>query len=319
MRSTLISAAFATGAAAAPYAPWWSKYVNDYTKDPTYSSLGSYASSAEAPASLSAPYPSGISGAGSSVFSNHYASETGYPHSAYGTGVGSSIVAPVPSQAPSGGSYPFSTPVESLSDSGGAYSAPSQAGSAASPAYPSAQAPGQSAPEGPPVHSAPAGPPGQSAPAAPPGQYPSAAPPGQYPSTAAPGQSQSAVAPGQPSSMNVPGSRGSSAPAASPTAYPSGGGGGGSGTKWTPTSGSFNSAAHEASYSGTQTSEAACSTAASDYKQTALNLHNKYRAQHQAGSVTWDDDLACVAQRQADTCIFDHLMYHSPLNPRSKN
>jgi hypothetical protein len=241
-------------------------------------------------------------GAGSSANGYPSAAETGYPQSGYGTGAGSSNAAPVPSQAPSGDSYPFSAPVQSMS-AGGAHSAPSEGGSAAG-GYPSAQAPGQSAPAGPPRQSAPAGPPGQSAPAGPPGQYPSTA------------------AAGQPSSMNVPGSGGSSAPAAAPTGYPSGGGGGasgGSGSQWTPTSGSFNSAAHVASYSGTQTSEAACSTAASDYKSTALSLTNKYRAQHQAGSVTWDDDLACVAQRQADTCIFDHLMYHSPLNARSKN
>jgi uncharacterized protein YkwD len=95
---------------------------------------------------------------------------------------------------------------------------------------------------------------------------------------------------------------------------------------WAPESQKFISGAHDTSYvltstdtagnsfvTTTKTSEAACTPAADDYKQSALNLHNKYRAQHKANPVVWDDDLACVAQRQANTCIWEHLTYCSPI------
>lgn len=98
----------------------------------------------------------------------------------------------------------------------------------------------------------------------------------------------------------------------------------------------------------TATVEPQCTAAASDYIKAALDGHNEKRKEHQvsrtmdkkvaqeeasclfptfpltlcpfdlhvvdyfpmqANAVVWDENLSCIAQRQADTCVFDRLMY----------
>lgn len=58
----------------------------------------------------------------------------------------------------------------------------------------------------------------------------------------------------------------------------------------------------------TATAEAACTAVSDTYKQAAVDKHNQHRANHTANPLVWDDELACIAQRQANTCLFDHLM-----------
>lgn len=72
-----------------------------------------------------------------------------------------------------------------------------------------------------------------------------------------------------------------------------------------------NSAAHTTSYADAPepTVEPRCTAASSDYSKAAIDGHNAKRAQHQAGALVWDDNLSCIAQRQAASCEFDHLMY----------
>lgn len=40
--------------------------------------------------------------------------------------------------------------------------------------------------------------------------------------------------------------------------------------------------------------------------QAALDSHNKYRALHQVGALTWDDTLASYAASHASGCVFEH-------------
>ena len=40
--------------------------------------------------------------------------------------------------------------------------------------------------------------------------------------------------------------------------------------------------------------------------QAALDSHNKYRALHQVGALTWDDTLASYAASHASSCVFEH-------------
>lgn len=80
---------------------------------------------------------------------------------------------------------------------------------------------------------------------------------------------------------------------------------------------SVNSDAHSTSYTitvssaetVTSTVEVACTAAPTDYVQEALEGHNTFRATHSANPLIWDDKLACIAQRQAQSCIWDHLTY----------
>ncbi len=44
----------------------------------------------------------------------------------------------------------------------------------------------------------------------------------------------------------------------------------------------------------------------SQVKQTVLASHNKYRAQHHAAKLNWDDELASYAERYASKCVFQH-------------
>lgn len=81
---------------------------------------------------------------------------------------------------------------------------------------------------------------------------------------------------------------------------------------WTADSGeTVNSAAHATSYAdpATATTEPQCTAAAASYVNAAIDGHNAKRAQHQANPVVWDDNLSCIAQRQAASCLFDHLTY----------
>ncbi len=88
-------------------------------------------------------------------------------------------------------------------------------------------------------------------------------------------------------------------------------------TTWTPDSGSIVPTEHVTSYvltnsdvvTTTTTTEAACTTPSSDYISTVVNMHAEVRANHTANPLAWDDSLACAAQRQADTCIWSHLVY----------
>ncbi|KAK3678639.1 hypothetical protein LTR37_021485 [Vermiconidia calcicola] len=90
---------------------------------------------------------------------------------------------------------------------------------------------------------------------------------------------------------------------------------------WTAPSGAFDSSAHTSSYvlsdgngvatSTTTTKESACTAVPESYKQAALDPHNEHRAKHSANPLVWDDDLACIAQRQAESCIWNHLTYVS--------
>ena len=81
---------------------------------------------------------------------------------------------------------------------------------------------------------------------------------------------------------------------------------------WTADNGeAINSAAHQTSYTdpATATTEPQCTAAADSYISAAIDGHNAKRAEHQANPLIWDESLSCIAQRQAATCIFDHLMY----------
>ena len=42
------------------------------------------------------------------------------------------------------------------------------------------------------------------------------------------------------------------------------------------------------------------------YKQKAILQHNLHRANHSAGNVTWDSNLANWAKKLAETCVFAH-------------
>ena len=59
----------------------------------------------------------------------------------------------------------------------------------------------------------------------------------------------------------------------------------------------------------TTTTEAACTAAPDSYQKSVVDTHNEMRANHTANPVVWDDKLACIAQRQAKSCIWEHLTY----------
>ena len=59
----------------------------------------------------------------------------------------------------------------------------------------------------------------------------------------------------------------------------------------------------------TTTTEVACTPSPASYKDSAIQMHAELRANHSANPLVWDDSLACIAQRQANACLFDHLMY----------
>ncbi|KAK3726157.1 hypothetical protein LTR37_000305 [Vermiconidia calcicola] len=90
---------------------------------------------------------------------------------------------------------------------------------------------------------------------------------------------------------------------------------------WTAPTGAFDSSAHRTSYvlsdengvatSTTTTKESACTAVPESYKKAALDPHNEHRAKHSANPLVWDDDLACIAQRQAESCVWNHLTYVS--------
>lgn len=46
--------------------------------------------------------------------------------------------------------------------------------------------------------------------------------------------------------------------------------------------------------------------AGSGYADKALNYHNEKRRLHQANDLVWDEDLAAIAQKHADTCNYGH-------------
>lgn len=50
----------------------------------------------------------------------------------------------------------------------------------------------------------------------------------------------------------------------------------------------------------------AASPALSDFQKTALNEHNKYRAQHAAPALIWNDALAKAAAAHAGACQWAH-------------
>ncbi|WVN85088.1 uncharacterized protein L203_100230 [Cryptococcus depauperatus CBS 7841] len=61
------------------------------------------------------------------------------------------------------------------------------------------------------------------------------------------------------------------------------------------------------STSATTTSEASTSKASSSsLEQTMIDMHNKARAEHNAGEVTWDAKLAEYAANAASSCVFEH-------------
>ncbi|ORY95871.1 CAP domain-containing protein [Syncephalastrum racemosum] len=53
-------------------------------------------------------------------------------------------------------------------------------------------------------------------------------------------------------------------------------------------------------------SGASSSSSTSSQNDAALQLHNKYRAQHSADPLTWSSELAQYAQKWADGCVFEH-------------
>lgn len=48
---------------------------------------------------------------------------------------------------------------------------------------------------------------------------------------------------------------------------------------------------------------------AASYAAAALSEHNTLRAQHSAGAMSWDDNLASYAQDLAITCVYGHDTY----------
>lgn len=45
---------------------------------------------------------------------------------------------------------------------------------------------------------------------------------------------------------------------------------------------------------------------AGDYGTPILEQHNLHRANHSAPALSWDDDLAAIAQQIAETCVYEH-------------
>ena len=89
-------------------------------------------------------------------------------------------------------------------------------------------------------------------------------------------------------------------------------------TTWTPDQGEFVSGEHTTTYyfvsaeqttSSTVATEAACTRAPQEFIDGALQGTNEHRANHTANPLVWDDNLACQAQRQVDSCVFDHRTY----------
>lgn len=48
------------------------------------------------------------------------------------------------------------------------------------------------------------------------------------------------------------------------------------------------------------------SNAGNDYQRAVLDTHNKIRADHSAGALTWSQDLANKAMNNAQACVFQH-------------
>lgn len=48
---------------------------------------------------------------------------------------------------------------------------------------------------------------------------------------------------------------------------------------------------------------------AASYAAAALSAHNILRAQHSAGAMTWDDNLASSARDLATSCVYGHDTY----------
>lgn len=51
---------------------------------------------------------------------------------------------------------------------------------------------------------------------------------------------------------------------------------------------------------------APASNAGNDYQRAVLDTHNKIRADHSAGALTWSQDLADKAMNNAQKCVFAH-------------
>jgi hypothetical protein len=64
--------------------------------------------------------------------------------------------------------------------------------------------------------------------------------------------------------------------------------------------------AAEAAGSSSGSSSSSGSGAPNADAQAALDSHNKYRALHQVGALTWDDTLASYAASHASGCVFEH-------------